>query len=64
MANGSHVRRLIRADGQRGISRAKGSRVGWQLSKSVRTGLALDDALEMGLWTLEHAGTDGPTRAA
>ncbi|WP_010148377.1 IS3 family transposase [Serinicoccus profundi] len=31
--------------------------VGWQLSKSLRTDLALD-ALEMGLWTREHAGQD------
>ncbi len=31
--------------------------VGWQLSKSLRTDLALD-ALEMGLWTREHAGHD------
>ena len=30
---------------------------GWQLSKSLRTDLALD-ALEMGLWTREHAGHD------
>jgi putative transposase len=29
--------------------------VGWQLSKSLRTDLALD-ALEMGLWTRTHAG--------
>jgi len=29
--------------------------VGWQLSKSLRTDLALD-ALKMGLWTREHAG--------
>jgi putative transposase len=29
--------------------------VGWQLSKSLRTDLALD-ALEMGIWTREHAG--------
>jgi putative transposase len=29
--------------------------VGWQLSKSLRTDLALD-ALEMGLWTRQHAG--------
>lgn len=29
--------------------------VGWQLSKSLRTDLALD-ALEMGLWTRAHAG--------
>jgi len=104
------VHRLMRADGLRGISRAKGPRttisgtgldirpdlldrdftalapnrvwvaditycrsfagwvyaafvidvysrrvVGWQLSKSLRTDLALD-ALEMGLWTREHAG--------
>ncbi len=106
------VHRLMRADGLRGISRAKGPRttipgrgpdtrpdlldrdfqapapdrvwvaditycrtfagwvyaafvvdvysrrvVGWQLSKSLRTDLALD-ALEMGLWTREHAGRD------
>jgi putative transposase len=31
--------------------------VGWQLSKSLRTDLALD-ALEMGLWTRSHAGRD------
>ncbi len=31
--------------------------VGWQLSKSLRTDLALD-ALEMGLWTRRHAGHD------
>ncbi len=31
--------------------------VGWQLSKSLRTDLALD-ALEMGLWTRQHAGHD------
>jgi len=31
--------------------------VGWQLSKSLRTDLALD-ALEMGLWTRRHAGQD------
>ncbi len=31
--------------------------VGWQLSKSLRTDLALD-ALEMGLWTRELAGHD------
>jgi len=31
--------------------------VGWQLSKSLRTDLALD-ALEMGLWTRQHAGQD------
>ena len=31
--------------------------VGWQLSKSLRTDLALD-ALEMGLWTRKHAGED------
>ena len=31
--------------------------VGRQLSKSLRTNLALD-ALEMGLWTREHAGHD------
>jgi putative transposase len=31
--------------------------VGWQLSKSLRTDLALD-ALEMGLWTRQHAGRD------
>jgi putative transposase len=29
--------------------------VGWQLSKSLRTDLALD-ALEMGLWARTHAG--------
>jgi putative transposase len=29
--------------------------VGWQLSKSLRTDLALD-ALEMGLWSRDHAG--------
>ena len=29
--------------------------VGWQLSKSLRTDLALD-ALEMGIWTRDHAG--------
>ncbi len=29
--------------------------VGWQLSKSLRTDLALD-ALEMGIWTRQHAG--------
>lgn len=29
--------------------------VGWQLSKSLRTDLALD-ALEMGLWSRQHAG--------
>ncbi|MCT2361506.1 DDE-type integrase/transposase/recombinase [Kocuria marina] len=29
--------------------------VGWQLSKSLRTDLALD-ALEMGIWTREYAG--------
>ncbi|MFW6639921.1 IS3 family transposase [Nocardiopsis algeriensis] len=29
--------------------------VGWQVSKSLRTDLALD-ALEMGLWSREHAG--------
>ncbi|GAA4491435.1 hypothetical protein GCM10023094_55810 [Rhodococcus olei] len=29
--------------------------VGWQLSTSLRTDLALD-ALEMGIWTREHAG--------
>ncbi|TIC85592.1 IS3 family transposase [Nocardioides sp. GY 10127] len=106
------VHRLMRADGLRGISRAKGPRttvpgtgpdtrpdlldrdfnapapnrvwvaditycrtfagwvyaafvvdvfsrrvVGWQLSKSLRTDLALD-ALEMGLWTRQHAGQD------
>jgi len=106
------VHRLMRAEGLRGISRAKGPRttipatgpdsrpdlldrnfrapapnrvwvaditycrtfagwvyaafvidvysrrvVGWQLSKSLRTDLALD-ALEMGLWTREHAGQD------
>ena len=106
------VHRLMRAEGLRGISRAKGPRttipgsgpdtrpdlldrdfkapapnrvwvaditycrtfagwvyaafvidvfsrrvVGWQLSKSLRTDLALD-ALEMGLWTREHAGHD------
>src|SRR5699024_12466010 len=28
--------------------------VGWQLSKSLRTDLALD-ALEMGIWTRDHA---------
>lgn len=31
--------------------------VGWQLSTSLRTDLALD-ALEMGLWTREHEGRD------
>ena len=31
--------------------------VGWQLSKSLRTELALD-ALEMGLWTRQHSGQD------
>ena len=31
--------------------------VGWQLSKSLRTDLALD-ALEMGLWTRDRAGHD------
>jgi len=31
--------------------------VGWQLSRSLRTDLALD-ALEMGLWTRRHAGQD------
>ena len=31
--------------------------VGWQLSTSLRTDLALD-ALEMGLWTRQHAGHD------
>lgn len=31
--------------------------VGWQLSRSLRTDLALD-ALEMGLWTRAHAGQD------
>jgi putative transposase len=106
------VHRLMRAEGLRGISRAKGPRttapgsgpdtrpdlldrdfqapapnrvwvaditycrtfagwvyaafvidiysrrvVGWQLSRSLRTDLALD-ALEMGLWTREHAGHD------
>jgi putative transposase len=106
------VHRLMRADGLRGISRAKGPRttipgqgpdtrpdlldrdfkapapdrvwvaditycrtfagwvyaafvidvysrrvVGWQLSRSLRTDLALD-ALEMGLWTRAHAGQD------
>lgn len=106
------VHRLMRAEGLRGISRAKGPRttipgsgpdtrpdlldrefkapapnrvwvaditycrtfagwvyaasvidgysrrvVGWQLSKSLRTDLALD-ALEMGLWTRDHAGHD------
>ena len=106
------VHRLMRTDGLRGISRAKGPRttvpgsgpdsrpdlldrnfkapapnrvwvaditycrtfagwvyaafvidvysrrvVGWQLSKSLRTDLALD-ALEMGLWTREHAGQE------
>ena len=106
------VHRLMRADGLRGISRAKGPRttipgtgpdtrpdlldrdfkapvpnrvwvaditycrtfagwvyaafvidvfsrrvVGWQLSRDLRTDLALD-ALEMGLWTREHAGQD------
>ena len=106
------VHRLMRAEGLRGISRAKGPRttipgtgadtrpdllnrdfkapapnrvwvaditycrtftgwvyaafvidiysrrvVGWQLSKSLRTDLALD-ALEMGLWTRARAGQD------
>lgn len=106
------VHRLMRADGLRGISRAKGPRttipgsgpdtrpdlvdrdftatapdqlwvaditycrtfagwvyaafvidvfsrrvVGWQLSKSLRTDLALD-ALEMGIWTRQRAGRD------
>lgn len=106
------VHRLMRADGLRGLSRAKGPRttipgtgpdtrpdlldrdlvaeapnrvwvaditycrtfagwvyaafvidvysrrvVGWQVSRSLRTYLALD-ALEMGLWTREHAGHD------
>jgi putative transposase len=106
------VHRLMRAEGLRGISRAKGPRttvpgsgpdtrpdlldrdfrapapnrvwvaditycrtfagwvyaafvidvysrrvVGWQLSRSLRTDLALD-ALEMGLWTRAHAGQD------
>jgi putative transposase len=106
------VERLMRAEGLRGISRAKGPRttipgsgpdprpdlvdrdftatapnqlwvaditycrtfagwvyaafvidvfsrrvVGWQLSKSLRTDLALD-ALEMGIWTRQHAGQD------
>lgn len=32
--------------------------VGWQLSTSLRTDLALD-ALEMGLWTRSHDGHDG-----
>jgi putative transposase len=31
--------------------------VGWQLSKSLRTDLALD-ALEMGIWTRRHEGHD------
>jgi putative transposase len=31
--------------------------VGWQLSKNLRTDLALD-ALEMGLWARQHAGRD------
>lgn len=31
--------------------------VGWQLSKSLRTNLALD-ALEMGIWTRQRAGQD------
>lgn len=31
--------------------------IGWQLSKSLRTDLALD-ALEMGIWTRQHAGHD------
>ncbi len=31
--------------------------VGWQLSTSLRTDLALD-ALEMGLWTRSHDGRD------
>ena len=31
--------------------------VGWQLSKSLRTDLALD-ALEMGIWTRQHADQD------
>jgi putative transposase len=31
--------------------------VGWQLSKSLRTDLALD-ALEMGIWTSRRAGRD------
>ena len=31
--------------------------VGWQLSPSLRTDLALD-ALEMGIWTRQHAGAD------
>ncbi len=31
--------------------------VGWQLSKSLRTDLALD-ALEMGIWTRRRAGRD------
>lgn len=31
--------------------------VGWQLSRSLRTDLALD-ALEMGIWTRQHAGHD------
>ncbi len=106
------VHRLMRAEGLRGISRAKGPRttipgtgpdtrpdlldrdfkapapnrvwvaditycrtfagwvyaafvidvysrrvVGWQLSRGLRTDLALD-ALEMGLWTRAHAGQD------
>lgn len=33
--------------------------VGWQLSTSLRTDLALD-ALEMGIWTREHTGQDLP----
>jgi putative transposase len=33
--------------------------VGWQLSKSLRTDLALAlDALEMGIWTRRRAGQD------
>jgi hypothetical protein len=31
--------------------------VGWQLSKNLRTDLALE-ALEMGLWARQHAGRD------
>jgi putative transposase len=31
--------------------------VGWQLSKSLRTDLALD-ALEMGIWSRQRAGHD------
>jgi putative transposase len=31
--------------------------VGWQLSKSLRTALALD-ALEMGIWNAQQAGAD------